>query len=890
MMPSRRHYHARHIFPYSEFYESYDSYKPGDEFVQIVRSVLPEDWNVIRKGVWFHAVPGNPAMAVQGWKIHISARPDNGEDILRIAAGICLEFNAPFKFALDRGILQRMTSKGWERESGSKFVTIYPSDENHFRTIIKRLGEQLKHFVGPHILSDKKYPGSNVIHYRYGGISGKKRLTVLGTKEYVLETPDGRMIQDERLPFWNPPYWVDDPFPDEESDTELSLTLNGGRYEVHSALVYSLAGGVYLATDYDTGSTVVIKEARKHIGVDEHGEDATNRLEKEFHILQKLGDFEGVPKAIDLFREWEHTFLVEEFVTGPTLGQFTTRHNPCITGNADPGNRKDFLATLLRIWRNIAAAIHEIHARNIVLGDLSVNNIIVTSIENGFVKLLDLEAAYEIGKDRPFAGFGTPGFRPKNPVMGKEDDIYSLGAIFLGMLFPSAVNIYQLDPDTGMRMLEHAGAEIGLPRPLREMIAGCLAEEAEQRPGLNEIMAMLNKRWEAEFHSNLSKTIDKQELCEKINGCVKFIEATMNFDRQDRLFPGDPMVFYTNPNSVAYGAAGVAYALAKLSGEKPKRVVDWMLKRIHEEEYTPGLYVGASGIAWVLWEMGEERHALELLKKYHRHPLVHATPDLFFGCSGYGLTCLHFYLQTKEQEWLDKSVQIGHHLLETMVKEGEVCYWRDHEGQINLGYARGNSGIALFLLYLSMVTNESEFGAAAKGAMEFELGHLVELPQGVGFPRGPVGTNGMQVISPYWFEGSTGVGTALLRFWKATGNDRYMRILRDLAKHIVIGNTSFSGLFLGLSGIGNFILDLYQFTGEPEYLHQALMIGGRMGIYEIERDGGLAFPGDQAFRISNDFGTGTAGVALFYQRLANADNNRNFNFLLDQILFQPQFV
>ena len=85
---------------------------------------------------------------------------------------------------------------------------------------------------------------------------------------------------------------------------------------------------------------------------------------------------------------------------------------------------------------------------------------------------------------------------------------------------------------------------------------------------------------------------------------VTHLNSVADYKRRDRLYPADPRIFSTNPLSLAYGAAGVTYALYKITGTVPQAAVDWTLQhRITPTEYAPGLYLGMAGIAWSLLEM-----------------------------------------------------------------------------------------------------------------------------------------------------------------------------------------------------------------------------------------------------------------------------------------------
>jgi hypothetical protein len=94
--------------------------------------------------------------------------------------------------------------------------------------------------------------------------------------------------------------------------------------------------------------------------------------------------------------------------------------------------------------------------------------------------------------------------------------------------------------------------------------------------------------------------------------------------------------------------------------------------------------------------------------------------------------------------------------------------------------------------------------------------------------------------------------------------------------------TIFPGRFFGLAGLGEFHLDLAELGDNRE---RALTAARRalagILLFKIERPGGLAFPGDSLARISCDFGTGSAGIALFLHRLLNGGGPA---FMLDELL------
>src|SRR5262249_14422294 len=148
----------------------------------------------------------------------------------------------------------------------------------------------------------------------------------------------------------------------------------------------------------------------------------------------------------------------------------------------------------------------------------------------------------------------------------------------------------------------------------------------------------------AQPHREPEKPRDHRSL---LDGIMEHICYVASYDRPDRLFPGDPKLFVTNPLSLAYGAGGVAYAIKKLTGSDSRPIIDWVLEHsISPETYAAGLYVGISGIAWGLLEIGEQAQAERLFELTFEHRLRDRSFDLCHGSAGWGMTSLRFFLET----------------------------------------------------------------------------------------------------------------------------------------------------------------------------------------------------------------------------------------------------
>ena len=869
----------------SDWYESFSHFIPSSDFLRITRCMLPISWPLRRTGIWVHTFPPDQVSPEQGWKIHISARPENYEQILDRCTYICIRHEVAFKFLADPFVFNTIMSKAGGRESGGKFITIYPLNPQHFRTVAEDLCEALAEFKGPYILSDKRYKTSQVIYYRYGAFTGYPQVSIFGNVETRLRSPDGTFVEDGRSPFFNPPYWISDPFDSNEIDPspDSDPYLKGGKYRIESPIQFSLTGGVYNAVDMDTGRTVIVKEARPHISVDNEGIDAIGRLKKEYRLLKRLSGTGITPEPLDLFEDWEHLFLVEEFLPGENLFTVLAGWDP------EKANQLIYAEGLHKIWSNLAYSVKIAHEHNIIINDFSPGNAIISQTEERLY-LIDLEGAWEVGVDAPYTSFGTEGFRPQKGVHSQSDDIYGLGRLMLSMVSPTN-SLLSLKP-TAKQIFLDAGEKSGrLPSDMKMLLLECLDEDERVRPSADEILDRLNQisivsqNPPNKIDIGVSNVLLNNTVCKMLN----YIKSSTSFNRMDRLFPADPAVFITNPLSIAHGAAGVAYTLSYLEGEVPDEVISWMLAHdISNDKYPPGLYLGISGIAWVFWKIGLQKFALQLMKAAADHPLLWELPDIYYGAAGFGLACLYFHRETRDEYWLEQAVKVGDWLIDTKAESDEGSYWRDTDNNVWCGYARGQSGIALYLLYLNLVSGEHRFKDIGKKALSYDLGQVRDTEDGLKIPRASTDSETSphkDIDPPYWSDGTAGICTSLVRYWFVFREDDYKDMLEGLMPDASRDLTAFPTLFTGLAGLGNLQLDVSDFTGDTRYISEAVRIAEGILRFQIEKSDGIAFPGEQLLRISTDFGSGSSGIALFLSRLANRDKgSKNFNFLLDDLL------
>ena len=241
---------------------------------------------------------------------------------------------------------------------------------------------------------------------------------------------------------------------------------------------------------------------------------------------------------------------------------------------------------------------------------------------------------------------------------------------------------------------------------------------------------------------------------------------------------------------------------------------------------------------------------------------------------------------------MEEAIRVADQLITGKTEVDEGFYWPDRLGNVWCSYARGSSGIALFLLYLYLSSQELRFKDAGRRALVYDLAQVTELDSGFRIPRAATDalpSQDQNVFAPYWSDGTAGVCTALVRYFAVFGEDADKDMLERLMPDTFTEYTAFPTLFTGLAGLGNMQLDASHFTNDPSYISEAINIAESILNFQIEKPDGIAFPGEQLYRISTDFGSGSAGIALFLHRLINrAKDLPNFNFLLDDLLCQQK--
>src|SRR3954452_10390456 len=323
------HAHPEYYAPLSHVADAGPEFSP---------SVVPPGWKRAQRDIWTAWNPAGAELPEQGWKIHVSARLERAPEVLDAVARVCFAEGVSFKHVRAQLFFLHLHHKHGRREQAGKFCAAYPPDEATARRVMERLAGALAGEDGPYVLTDRRYADSRTVHYRWGAFRSRARRRPDGTQELVMLDAAGREVADVRAPGFVLPAGVSDPFArPAEPTADGPVVLHG--YEIVRAIRHSNAGGAYEGRAVATGERVFVKEARAHNGLNWDGSCAQDRLRREHAVLAALhAAAPGVcPRPLDYFREWEHEFLVTEFVAGMTLHHWMALHSPVVLGQSGAG-------------------------------------------------------------------------------------------------------------------------------------------------------------------------------------------------------------------------------------------------------------------------------------------------------------------------------------------------------------------------------------------------------------------------------------------------------------------------------------------------------------------------------------------------------------------------
>lgn len=875
-------------------FETLDRRQPNREYLDLVAGCLPAGWNLKHQGVWTEASPLREAFSPYGWKIHLSVIVRDAKDMLRAVVPVLVELGVSFKFCSDRRMHELTHNKNWPRTQIGKFITAYPADEAIFRTALERLHAVTSAFSGPYILSDKHYRNSRCLFYRYGAHGFDYRIAHDGHRIAGFRMDDGGWRDDIRAPGAYNPLDMPVDFDEVIADSgEPESVLLRGRYCITSVMKFTGEGGLYFGTDELLDQPVVVREHRAGLGgLTGMDELPTNyALVGEARILAKLSDTGVTPRFIDCFEEDGHWFLVQERLDGfdtlwgVAMNFYFTR---------DKQTSSQTFMSFREIVRRIAATIELVHERNVVMRDLTKTNVLANAA--GEIRFIDFEFAHDLESGRAWVNGWTSGYASndqRNDVQPCfEDDYYAFGALLLDMVTFSSSG-YDLNREGILARLQMNLDDMGWSRGVATVVRGLTDPQKSTRWTIRRAMEHLDSLQPGDAEQTLFPTLMRwkpdaaaSRFQEVLDGLCTYLDASATPERPDRLWPASPELWTTNPVSIKFGAAGTAYCLLHARGVVDDVILDWIVARTTPASCPAGLYTGLAGVAIFLLDAGRLHDSCRIMDLALAPDRLAALPHGFTtGRAGVGAAALQFHLRTGKPAYLDAARDMAESLLSSATVTATGLCWMD-EDKTPLGFAYGGSGVALFLFQLALVTGDARYTSAARQALDFDLGFRVDRADRVLWQHFAESRQ-TEPHTPHLLAGTAGVGMVALRAWAATGDERYLRQARACAYSLSDRFTNKIWQLEGLSGIGEFILDMNAFVPAwhprsddiPWHLAEGILPYAITDIRAGELPG-VTFAGMDHYKLCADYGYGSGGVGVFLARLLSRSDRL---FMLDEL-------
>lgn len=861
----------------------------------------------------------------QGWKLHVSATPFSAVEVLEAALDVLLADGARFKVLSSMRLLSALNSGLFGISQIGKFITVYPSNDDHAVRLAVSLDSVTRGYRGPRVPTDRALCPGSLVHYRYGSMI-RRRESQLGDDKpdgsHDMVDPAGRLTDDVRLNYYRPPDpSITDPF--EATGVRVPPSARGsllnGRYFVCDALAQSPRGGVFRAVDVivQPARICLLKEAWHDVGLDSFGRDAHDWAANEEYILTRYAGDPVMPRFYDRFELDGNRYIAIEYIEGTPLDKVVSEEHALEHG-IDPRE-------VIAIGLGTGDALAHLHEIGLVFRDFKPANTLKTP--DGCYRLIDFGIAYEYLESgvAPLST-GTPPFYSSEQYEGiapsPADDIFAWGAVLYHLAGgdPSFANMPK-------------GKDFLRPFPRKPL--------AQVRSSFPTMLANVVDRavaWErADRFATMREGLDA--LAEAACRLESKRESPRARSKAEEEGPATSEVSSEEARRLAreIGEALCVAAEDDGGGLCWKRRLEW----IERTEYSPDIYAGAAGIGLFLAELaretGEERYAdaargaarwvagpnwgrgraqhgfhsgeagvafffLRLAELLDAPGYIAAadlrlrrlrgatsrTVDVMYGTAGTLLGLLAMHAVTGDSEFLADARTLGDQLVDRRIgaKTSAGWYWEIASaapgGPVipHLGLLHGAAGVGLALAYLGCVTHEAHYVDTAQGAAELLLTQAVASPLDVavedgeserGFLTWPGQLDEAATGLQAHCHGAGGIGQFFLWLDGLMPDRRYREAAKRGAYAIAARRETeiSAGICHGLSGTGQFMLDCYQQFGGSKWVALARECGGRLQRFKLsERAGVYAMHGKGA--VSPDLMLGYAGIGSFLLRVANA--------------------
>lgn len=195
------------------------------------------------------------------------------------------------------------------------------------------------------------------------------------------------------------------------------------RYEISGIVGEGSYSIVFKGYDRQAKRSVAVKKLKLTGLTQEEKNEAEELFFREIEMLKKL-EHPGIPKYYDFFIDYDHFFLVMEWIMGEDLASILKR------------KRRLSQNRVLKIMKYVIDVLVYLQdkSRGIIYKDLKPSNIMLLN-DSDEIKIIDFGTArrFTPDKDKDTLSLGTPGYAPPEAYNEHTDlssDIYSFGATF----------------------------------------------------------------------------------------------------------------------------------------------------------------------------------------------------------------------------------------------------------------------------------------------------------------------------------------------------------------------------------------------------------------------------------------------------------------------------
>ncbi|MEQ4719918.1 lanthionine synthetase LanC family protein [Nonomuraea sp. B19D2] len=821
---------------------------------------------------WLTVYPDGVPLLEHGWKLHVSSRSATYSELVEKLIPVLLAEGCVFKLARSHRVLDRLNDGYAAPASVGKAFTIYP-DQRRVRELGLQLAELLRGHQGPRVLSDRRVDQASPVYYRYGPFKRAGDSDARGRFVARIDGPGGEEFEGIAALRYVQPTWVVDPFTGLRAGEETTLeepTVLGHHYRVVTGIFESARGNVYRAVDQRDGTNVVVKQARAL--VDEHATsgDIRMRLRNERRVLQALKDCPGVPRFLDHFRHGQDEFLVTSDVGPVNLFEDVAQNGPYpIDSHHGTGDRR----SLETLARPLAEILLDLHARGVVMRDLSPRNVV---IDGDRVSVVDFGVA---GYDGLHLPGGTDGYAParqrRDEPPRDTDDLHALAMTLLfATRFLRPVTLgddFDLPRRRALQAIRSAYGEE--PTGLIGIIADLLGDGAAARTALRRLATgEISIRRTTEDSAKRSRRLPAPpnvtpELAADIAGSV----LTDLLAQTRRILADPPTLAYST--DVHDGTAGIGLEL--LEHLDVPGVADCVhdlaavTVRAMPPHLPPGLFHGRTGVDVFLIRARD--HGIAPPDEY-RGPYVPGVewkpegPGLITGAAGVGIG--HLLLSQHDAD--PAHLAVVRRCAESAMSDGGLGPKADGDPprrwasvDSSMGLAYGQAGVIELLISAGARIGDHRLLAEAVKRTDRLAEHAEMWARHARERSAPP-------LALSWCRGLAGIAHTLLRAGAAVNDPALADLARGIgtAMELFLPRIGVLDQCCGAAGIGNALIDLAVLDGDPRRWDAAYAVAVQMLLRSAGPVDHPVFIKDPGEAGGASLATGLAGILGFFRRLA----------------------